>query len=383
MNTGYNAELNVDRLLASFLEMVQVDSLSLKEAAIAQIVASALIEAGCEVHIDGAGAGLGSDTGNLIARMPASPGRAGRLFLSAHLDTVEPGVNIQPTIIDGVLSSVGDTILGGDDKVGLAAIVEMARIVQEQSLPHAEVVILLSIAEEIGLKGAMALDGEALGFAGEPCFVLDADGPPGSVIIGAPFQVEYTARFIGKAAHAGVSPEVGVSAITAAAKAVASMPQGRIDQMTTANVGTIQGGNANNIVADRCTITGEMRSLEQARLEQVKAEVEACIEAAAAEAGAQVESEFRQTFAGFRLDADDPLVTQVLGFAADLGLTPETRYTGGGSDANIYAGKGLVPMVLGTGMTAVHSPAESLAITDMVDLARLTIAIVTGYQPVA
>ncbi|MDR2957894.1 MAG: M20/M25/M40 family metallo-hydrolase [Coriobacteriales bacterium] len=372
-------EPNTERLLEDFLTLVQIDSLSYHEATIANWIKDKLSQFGCEVLFDKTTEITGSNTGNMIATFPATPGLSGKLFFSTHMDTVGPGQGIEPVINDGILSSKGKTILGGDDKVGIAAIIEMVRTLAETKTPHPEIVMLFSVAEEVGLKGSSAMDGEALGFNGEPCFVLDADGKPGGVIIGAPFHVEFTARFIGKAVHAGMAPETGVSAINMAAKAITAIPLGRIDAISTSNIGTINGGAANNIVADSCTVTGEMRSLEKARLDEIQAQIAQTIEDTAIEGGGQVQTEFVLAYHGFKLSENDIPVRLVLEAAQDLGLSTETRYTGGGSDANIFAGKGLSPVVLSTGMTAIHSLDESLAISDMEDLTRLIIAIAARY----
>jgi tripeptide aminopeptidase len=226
----------------------------------------------------------------------------------------------------------------------------------------------------------------AEGFGGEPCFVLDANGSPGVVIIGAPFHYLFTATFSGRAAHAGIEPEKGLSAIALASKAVLGMELGRLDEHTTANVGTISGGNAFNIVPDSCVVAGEFRALDEERAVEVKAQLAAAIEAAVADAGgpgggtdapnaAGVTVEWVEEYRGFRVDADDPLVQLVLDEAGVLGLPAQAIVTGGGSDANVFAEKGLRPLVLGTGMTDVHGLNESLAIKDLKNLTRLCIAL--------
>ncbi|MCL1880237.1 MAG: M20/M25/M40 family metallo-hydrolase [Actinomycetia bacterium] len=368
--------MNPERLLQCFLQLVQIDSPSFHEAKVAAWCQKELEACGCRVRIDDSSAQTGSDTGNLIAYMPAR-GRSGRLYFSAHMDTVSPGEGIRPQITDGVIRSAGDTVLGGDDKSGVAAIIEMVRTFDQTDLPHPELVILLSVAEECGLLGAAAIDGSD--FAGEPCLVLDAEGPPGVVIIGAPYHHEFTARFIGRASHAGVKPEDGLSAIVLAARAISGMHLGRLDDMTTANIGTIQGGRANNVVADTCIVTGEFRSLKAKRLNEVQVQLAAAIQDAVATGGGDVEVDWTQAYPGFKVEASDPLVQLVLNEAQKLGLRAEARCTGGGSDANVLADKGLRPLVLGCGMTAVHSLKESLVVEDLENTARLAIACAVAY----
>ncbi|MDR1712550.1 MAG: M20/M25/M40 family metallo-hydrolase [Coriobacteriales bacterium] len=404
--------MNSQRLVNTFLELVQLDSPSRHEGAVAAYCRQALEAAGCTVRFDDSAAATGSDTGNLIAELPArlASGESGagtgvgagadagagagasagtgtgtapasgipavpKVYFSAHMDTVSPGEGIKPLVEDGIIRPSGPTILGGDDKGGVAPIIELIRTLAESDEPHPAIGVLLSTCEEISLRGAKAMDYS--GFAGEPCFVLDADGQPGGAIIGAPFHDAFTATFHGIAAHAGVRPEAGVSAINLAAAAIASMELGRLDAETTANIGTIQGGAANNIVADTCVVTGECRSLGAERLQEVHAAMDAALHAAAASVeGASVDVQWVVEYPGFMLTEDDPLVQLVLEEAAGLGLPAKATVTGGGSDANILADAGLKPVVLATGMDGIHSLGEQLRVKDLEDITNLIIAIV-------
>jgi tripeptide aminopeptidase len=370
--------MNAKRLLDTFLNLVQIDSPSLAEADVAAYCKRMLEDAGCAVRFDDAALVTGSNSGNLIATLPANPSDglapSGKLYFSAHMDCVNPCQGIEPVIVDGVLRSKGETILSGDDRVGLAAIIELIQTLAEENRPHPEIGVLFSVAEEIGLRGAHALD--ASDFNGEPCFVLDANGSPGVVIIGAPFHYLFTARFTGKAAHAGIEPEKGVSAIALASKAVLAMQLGRLDEHTTANVGIINGGSTFNVVPETCVMTGEFRVMDERRIDEVKAQLNGACEDAVFGTGGSVKVEWDEEYPGFQICEDDPLVQLVLDEATALGLLTQTVITGGGSDANILASKGLNPLVLGTGMTNVHSTTESLAIADLEALTRLCIAIV-------
>jgi tripeptide aminopeptidase len=369
--------MNPDRLLATFLELVRIDSPSLSEGAVAAYCRRALEAAGCTVRLDDSAELTGSNTGNLIASLPGTA--PGKLYFSAHMDTVTPGEGIEPQIEDGIITAAGETVLGGDDKVGVAAILELVRSLAEDDASHPDIGVLFSVGEEIGLAGARAMDGSA--FAGEPCFVLDAGGSPGVVVIGAPYHHAFTATFSGKAAHAGVEPEKGVSAIVLASKAVLAMELGRLDAHTTANVGTITGGSANNIVPDTCVVNGEFRAMDVRRIEEVHAQLASALEGAVEGSDGGVSVDWREEYPGFIVPQDDPLVQLVLAAARSLGLTARTEFTGGGSDANIFSDKGLKPLVLGTGMTGIHGLGEQLAVKDLEDLARLCISIASAYTP--
>lgn len=282
--------MNPDRVLDSFLEMVAIESPSWHEAPMAAYCAEKLAEMGFAVTFDASAAETGSDTGNLIAHLPGTvPGRIG---FSAHLDTVKPCAGIEAVIeqrhicdditcrMAEVVCSAGETILSADDKAGIAAIFEGLRSVLESGTPRPDITVLLTTCEEQSLLGAGALAEGALAWPENlpaatpeaerdgrfPLFVLDADGAPGTIIMGAPYHWTLRARIEGRAAHAGVEPEEGVSAIQIAAAAVAAMPLGRIDECTTANVGRIEGGVAVNIVPAVVTLMGECRSLYEDRV---------------------------------------------------------------------------------------------------------------------
>ncbi len=363
--------MSSSRVLDTFLELVRIDSPSREEAAVAEYCARALEAAGCEVRYDDTAEATGSDTGNLIAELK---GRLpGTLVLSAHLDTVEPGRGVEPVVDDGVVFSAGETVLGADDKAGLAAAIECVRRLAESGEEHPTVRCVFTVQEEVGLRGAKAL--AAADASGDVCLVLDADGAPGGIIIGAPTHYTFKARFEGRAAHAGVQPEAGVSAIAMAANAVAAMRIGRIDSKTTANVGTISGGVANNVIAAMAEITGECRSRDRETVEAVRAEMDAAIRSAAEELSGIVHVDWELEYEGFELAEDSPAVTVVAAACADVGLTPRLAHTGGGSDANVITALGVPTVALSCGMQGVHGTGEQIAVADIESLASLCVAV--------
>ena len=368
--------IDSQRLLATFLDLVQIDSPSGHEAAVAAYCRGALTAAGCVVEIDDSAAITGSDTGNLIAELGGDG--AEKVFFSAHMDTVSPGEGIKPVVEQGVIRASGDTILGADDKVGIAAIIEMVRVLQESQLSHPTIGILLSVGEEKNLLGANAMD--ASGFCGQPCFVLDSENQPGEVVVGAPFHSSFKATFTGKAAHAGVCPEKGVSAIAIAAAAISAMQLGRLDEVTTANIGTISGGSADNVVADSCIVTGEFRSLHEQRLNETGAAISTAIQTAVAGTGASVDVVWEESYPGFLLDEGHPIVQLALKAAKGIGLPAQVAVTGGGSDTNVFSKKGLQAVTLGTGMKGIHGLGESMAIADLETLTRLILQIALDYR---
>lgn len=360
-----------ERLLATFLDLVRIDSPSGSEAACARYCADALSACGCSVRYDDSAAVTGSDTGNLIADLPGDV--PATLVLSAHMDCVEPCRGVVPEVRDGVVSAAGETILGGDDKVGLAAIIETVRRLTASGDPRPAIRCVLTVKEEVGLLGAKSLEPGAA--AGDLCLVLDAAGAPGGIAVGAPTHYTFTAEFFGRASHAGVAPEEGISAIAMAADAVCAMDLGRLDEQTTANVGSISGGSATNVVPPSVSMTGECRSLDSERVEQVRAAMHDAMTRAAGRAGGEVSIEWTREYGGFTLDESSPEVALVKNACAEIGLAASTFRTGGGSDANVIAATGMPTLALATGMTDVHSTGERLAVADLEALTALTVAI--------
>ena len=368
--------MNAQRLLDTFLDLVKIDSPSKHEAGVARYCADALRAAGCKVEIDTGGVEAGSDTGNVYAVLPGTA--PGSIVLTAHMDCVSPCEGVQPIITDGLIHTDGTTVLGGDDKVGDAAIIECVRSLAEGDEPYCTVKIVLTVQEEIGCCGALSLNAGEFE-PGEPCFVLDMDGAPGGATVGAPYHYTFSADFIGKASHAGVAPQDGIHAVVAAAKAISLMRErgclGAYAPFAASNVGHIEGGGANNVIPDACHIAGECRAVDKEVCEANKAAMEQCVADGAASEGAQVEQHWRKEYDGFLLTEEDPAVQMVKAAAQECGLEFWTEVSAGGSDANIYVSRGVAPVVVGTGMTNFHSVTECLKVKDLEDTARMAIAL--------
>lgn len=352
-----------DRLLEQFLQLVRIDSPSREECDVAAYCAAELQALGFAVRLDGSAAVTGSNTGNVVAELAGTARAERTLVLSAHMDCVDPCHGVVPVVEEGIVRSSGDTVLGGDDKVGIAAILEAARRLIASDLPRPRIKVVLTVAEEVGLTGAKALD--PADAAGDVCLVLDADGAPGGIITAAPTHYTFTAQFRGTASHAGVAPERGRSAVLMAARAISSMQLGKLDDETTANVGSISGGTATNVVPASAKITGECRSRDAERVEQVRLAMDTAMRAAAAEGGGEVEIAWTREYIGFAFPEDHPLVQLATDACRDAGLTPRLEKTGGGSDGNIFTGHGVPTLVLSCGMTGVHGVDESLAVADL------------------
>jgi tripeptide aminopeptidase len=374
--------INTDRLTDRFIRLAETDSPSRQERAVADILEGELKALGAEVSFDDAHKGCGSQTGNLFARIPGTVDVA-PMLLSAHMDTVVPGNGVKVVFKDGVFRSAGETVLGGDDKSALAIIVEVMESLIEKDLPRPPVEIVFTVCEEIGLLGAKNFDTEKL--QATMGYILDSKDTE-AVVTNAPFAVKYDITVHGLAAHAGMEPEKGLNAISVASDAITRISCGRIDSETTCNLGKIEGGAATNIVPDRVKITGEARSHSQAKLDAVLDGIRNAFDEAVVRAGGGDEDSLPrydmvvdQDFPGTSVPHDHPVVTLAQEAGKDLGRTIVTQYVGGGSDANVFFGKGIMAGVLGTGMTDVHTTSESITLADMTAAAELLGTILTRY----
>lgn len=357
--------INEQRLRKIFLELVSFNSPHGLERDVNLYCAELLRDAGFVCQHDAAG--------NLIAQKGGTVASAPRIFYSAHTDTVQPTVDLVVREVDGVFRTSGDTILGADDKAAVAEILEAMLVLDEQQIPHGDLQVILSVGEEVGLVGAQALAPAVI--AGSIGFVFDASGSAGTIITGAPTHDLMTARIRGKAAHAGFAPEKGISALRIAARAVDRMRLGRIDPETTANVGIIRGGTANNIVAEDAEVHLEARSRNTATLDEQIRHMRECLEEAAAHYGGQVEIEYEREYLGYQWEPDElPLRIAAEAWRRIAG-EPGYRQTGGGSDCNVFNARGVPSVVLTCGYADAHSVNEHVALSEMVAASRWAVEI--------
>ncbi len=375
------------RLVAEFLELVRIDSLSRREGRIAKRLGETLTGLGAAVEEDDAGQKVGGEAGNLLAKLPGTVPGAPALLLCAHMDTVVPGENVKPVVSGDVIRTDGTTVLGGDDKSGLVAILETLRVLREDRIPHGPIDVLFTICEEYGLLGAKHFDAGRL--RARTGLVLDVDGAC-ELVVRAPAANKMVFTVHGLEAHAGVCPEQGISAIKVAGEAIAAMRLGRIDAETTANLGLIEGGLAVNIVPNRVRLRGEARSLSLQKLEAQTDHMRRCFEEAAGRHRARVgerlhtaraETRVERDYDRLDLPVDAPIVRLTERAAANLGKPFTTRATGGGSDANVLNGHGLQVANLACGMREIHTVNEWIDVKDMVATTELlleTVRLHTG-----
>lgn len=365
--------INEKRVLDRFLKYIQIDSPTKFEREFADYLQKEMEEVGLEVYMDDAGEKVGSNSGNLIGKLKGNTDGETILF-SAHMDTVSPGEGIKPVIKDGVIYSDGRTILGGDDKAGIAAILEAIETIKEKDIPHGDIEVVFSIFEEGGLYGAKNLDYRKLN--AKRGFVLDSGGDPGQIIVQGPAQNKVNAKFIGKEAHAGVAPENGISAIQIAAEAISNMNLLRIDDETTANIGYIAGGEVTNIVTKEVEIHGEARSLSDEKLKEQTDHMIKCCEDAAKKYNGQVVMDVDNAYGAFKVDENHEIVEKVKEACTNIGLEPYTTTSGGGSDTNILNVNGVTAVNLGIGMKQPHTLEEHISVKHLEDSARLALEII-------
>ena len=362
----------------TMVRLCEIPSPSRDEGRVAEVVRAELLALGADVGEDDAAATLGAGCGNIVGRFaPTAPGGV-PIVLCAHLDTVPVTGPIEVDLVDGHLTNRHHAILGGDDKAAVAVLIEAMRRVRDERLPHAGVELLFTPCEEIGLRGSDALDPSSL--RGRVGFVYDHTGPVGDIVGSAPSLHKIAATFIGRAAHAGIAPEKGRSAIEAAARAIGRMPLGRIDPETTANVGTVHGGTATNVVAERCEITAEVRSRNERALAVQLTTMLDALTWAASECEVDLETRVDKEFTSYRLAEDDPQVALAAQVLTSLGHRPRMIASGGGSDANALLRKGFAAVNLCNGMIDVHTPDERIAVASLEAMLDITLGLIDAAR---
>lgn len=373
--------VNEARIIAEFIRQAEISSPSFREGRMASYLEQRFVALGAEVRFDNAAASIGGETGNLVASFPASGRNTSPLLLSVHMDTVAPCEGVEPVLRDGVFFSLGETVLGADDKAGIVEIIEAIQVLREHRISHGPLEVVVTIGEEVGLFGAKHLDLSLI--RAKRGLALDTNGL--RLINRAPGANKLQLEITGREAHAGIAPEQGLSAIEVAARAIAGLNLGRIDDETTVNVGTIQGGVATNIVPRTVILQGEVRSHSARKLQEQTDLFLESFSRAAAEMSRFVAGELLTARIHNRVLADYPLmhvprdaaIVQLVEQAADsLGRPLEVASAGGGSDANIFNQRGIETVILGTGMTAVHTVDESVAVADMRQVAALLVEVI-------
>lgn len=366
--------VNQERVVQEFMDLVKIDSETKHEKEISKVLKEKFESLGLAVVEDDSAQKTGHGAGNLICTLNGNKPNADPIYFTSHMDTVLPGKGIKPRLENGWITSDGTTILGADDKAGLAAIFEALRVLQEEEIEHGDLQFIITVGEESGLVGAKELDRSLI--KAKYGYALDSDGEIGDLIVAAPTQAKVHAVIKGKTAHAGLAPEKGVSAITVASKAIAKMPLGRIDEETTANIGSFAGGQQTNIVCDYVEILAEARSLSEEKMLKQVAKMKEAFEQAAEENGATAEIETMIMYPGYKLTGDDVVVQTAQKAASKIGKESRLLKSGGGSDANVISGLGIPTVNLAIGYEEIHTTNERIKPEHLADAARLVVSII-------
>lgn len=356
--------VNEKRLINTFLELVKIDSESGNEEKLSQYLQKKLTQLDFSIEEDEHCKRKTGRNGNLIATKKRKSSDKTPIFFNAHMDTVRSNKGVKPTIERGIIKTDGTTILGADDKAGIAILLEAAQVLMEEGKEYTGFQYIFTVEEETGLYGAKYLNYSKI--SGNVGFVLDSGGDVGTVIVKAPFETDFHVEIIGKAAHAGVNPEDGINAIAIAAKAIVQLPAGRVDKETTVNVGIIRGGEKSNIVPDYVEVHGEVRSICEDKLNNLIFKVEDAFKKAGSEAGGRVKLEKEKIYEGFSLGKEAIAVKLAAQAGRKVGIEIQLASRGGGSDTNVFNEHGFQAVNLGIGLNKDHTVEENIHVKNLV-----------------
>ncbi|MGI6623725.1 MAG: M20/M25/M40 family metallo-hydrolase [Clostridiaceae bacterium] len=366
--------INRQRLVDEFISLVKIDSLSKQERKMADALLEKLKDMGYEPYEDETGSKIGGNAGNVICHIKGEKAKPA-LLLMAHMDTVVPGISKNPSIEGDIIKTDGTTVLGGDDLAGIAVILETVKSLKEDGTPFGDLYVAFTVCEEGGLYGARNLDLSKLPVS--YAFILDEGGPIGQIAVKAPFYNRFEVIFQGRAAHAGLEPEKGLSAIMLASKAISDMPNfGRIDEESTSNIGTIKGGEVRNIVCESCKIEGEVRSLSEEKINRYTDEILDHFKTVTESMGGTVQINMERMYPGFNISETDDIISLLKEASKDSGIPLKLHATGGGSDTNIINGAGIPAVNISVGMENVHSKNEIIRISNLEKACHFLTAII-------
>jgi len=355
-----------ERLLKTLINLIKIDSPSGEEDAMDREVSSRLEALGLKVSHD--------SYNNVIAKLA---GQGQPVMLSAHLDTVDPGRGIKPIVDGGVLRSDGSTILGGDCKAGVAIVLEALAAAAESGGGNRAVEVVFTRHEEGGLVGAHNLDFSMI--SAKEGVVFDGEGPPNRITVSAPSQNVVTAKITGRAAHAGLEPEKGISALLIAAEILSNLPLGRIDEETTANIGRMEGGLKRNIIPEQAFLDGEFRSRNNEKLADMERKFRGVFDDVASRfPEAKIDLDIVNTYQAYQIEAGSPAVAVIGRALAGMGLEPVLESSGGGSDANVFIERGITAIPVGIGVRDFHTTWETAVISEVLQAAQMCEGIIRG-----
>ena len=366
-------KINSKRLTEIFLDLISISAVSKEEKPVAGYIKNFLAELGINSIEDNAGKIVGGNTGNIIAKLNGSAGTEPIAF-AAHMDTVKPTAGINPHIEDGRIVSDGSTILGADNRAGIAIILYTIETIVKEALPAAGFEAVFTIGEETGLFGSTNLDKSKV--SSKTAYILDSSSDPGCYVFSAPGALEFDINLYGKSSHAAVHPEDGINALSMAAELINNFPLGQVDENTTINFGRINGGEANNVIPPQVDISGEIRSFSDADIQKHSRNLRDILDQISKKFGGRYEYRSKLSFPGFILDLNSGPVRRLNDCLSECGLTPKPIKYLGGSDANILNGRGMTAVNLGIGAKNPHSTDEYILIKDLEKMADVVLNLI-------
>ncbi len=366
------------KLLDFFLQLIRIDSTSLHERAMADFLIGQFKRYNIDVIEDQAGKKIGGNAGNLIVRLDADSKRSAPLALLAHLDTVRSTAGVRPVIENGVIRSDGSTILGADNRSGVALILYVISEIIEKKLKHRSLEIVFTVAEELGMLGALALDFGQL--SAKEGYVFDCSARPGSYVAESPTAFDFRVDCRGRASHSAVAPEKGINAISMALEIMNQFPVGRVNSQTVANIGTIHGGSADNVVPDQVRFTGEFRSFGPSEIERMKTSLTTSCRSVSQKYGGHCEVVFSLSFEGYKFEPHMPVIQRLHRAMQELQLVPNPMVYSGGSDVNVLNANGIQAVNVGIGASNPHSNEERIGLADMVKGAELLLRLIEAEE---
>ncbi|MDZ7342821.1 MAG: M20/M25/M40 family metallo-hydrolase [candidate division KSB1 bacterium] len=371
-------KVDEQKLLELFFQLIRIDSISLHERAMADFLIQKFKSWQIEVSEDEAASKIGGNAGNLIARLQGKSANVAPLILLAHMDTVRSTAKVNPVINNGIIRSDGNTILGADNRSGVALILYVINEIIEKKLAHRSLEIVFTVAEELGMFGALALDYHRL--TAKEGYIFDCSAKPGSYVAESPTAYDFKVHCQGRPAHSAVAPEKGINAISMALAIMNQFPVGRINKETVANIGTIHGGSADNVVPDQVTFTGEFRSFSASEINRLKSQLENSCHLVSQKFGGKCEVSFKLGFEGYRFEPTMPVIERLHRSMQQLNLVPNAMVYSGGSDVNVLNANGIRAVNVGIGASNPHSNEEQIALADMVQGAELLFRLVEAEE---
>lgn len=359
--------INKERLIENFIEMVKIYSPSKKEKELAQYLIKELEKLDADIYLDENFEKYGGNAPTIIAKIKGNIEGNG-VTLAAHMDVIEPCGNIEPIIESEVIRTNGITTLGADDKAGIASILETIKVLKEKELKFEDVYIVLTPCEEIGMLGAKSVNWEEIPKNMKPALnmiVIDNVGRAGIIAHTAPSKFDLSITFKGRKAHAGIEPEKGINAINTVALAISKMKMGRIDELTTSNIGVIESNFPTNVVADECIIKAEVRGHSEERILEIINEYKACCDDAIKVMGGDYEFSYECDYPSLKPKDNLEFAKEFSKVYEKLGIKSELKIIGGGSDSNIFAKNGYNSIIIGMGMNGVHTVNEVLELKEL------------------